>query len=110
MRAEMGFYTSESWARMVENPGDRSAVARKACEDVGGNLDAFYWAFGPDDFVAIAAVPDNASAAAVSAGVSSSGASHDVHIAICAFWACWTSSASASPCAGAAGDVLQPPA
>jgi uncharacterized protein with GYD domain len=75
----LGSYTSESWARMVENPGDRSAVARKACEDVGGNLDAFYWAFGPDDFVAIADVPDDASAAAVSAGVSSSGALHSVH-------------------------------
>ena len=75
----LGSYTSESWTRMVENPGDRSAVARKACEDVGGSLEAFYWAFGPDDFVAIADVPDDASAAAVSVGVSSSGALHSVH-------------------------------
>ena len=75
----LGSYTSESWARMVETPGDRSAVARKACEDVGGNLEAFYWAFGPDDFVAIAELPDDASAAAVSVGVASSGALHNVH-------------------------------
>jgi uncharacterized protein with GYD domain len=71
-----GSYTSESWARMVENPGDRSSAARAACEAVGGSLEAFYWAFGPDDFVAIADVPDDASAAAVSVGVSSSGAVH----------------------------------
>ncbi len=72
----VGSYTAESWARMVETPGDRSAAARAACEAVGGTLDAFYWAFGPDDFVAIADVPDDASAAAVSVGVSSSGAVH----------------------------------
>ena len=74
----IGSYTSESWARMVENPGDRAAVARAACEAVGGSLESFYWAFGPDDFVAIAEVPDDASAAAVSVGVSSSGALHGV--------------------------------
>jgi len=59
-----GSYTSESWARMVDNAGDRSAVVRKTCEDVGGTLETYYWAFGPDDF---------------SVGVSSSGAVHKVH-------------------------------
>ena len=69
----MGSYTSESWARMVDNPSDRAAVARAAAEAVGGTLESFYWAFGPDDFVAIADVPDDASAAGISVGVSSSG-------------------------------------
>ena len=74
----VGSYTSESWARMMENPGDRAAVARAACEAVGGSLEAYYWAFGPDDFVAIADVPDDASAGALSVAVSSSGALHGV--------------------------------
>lgn len=74
----VGSYTAESWARMVANPGDRSAVARAACEAVGGRLEAYYWAFGPDDFVAIADLPDDSSAGAVSVGVSSSGALHGV--------------------------------
>lgn len=74
-----GSYTSESWARMVDNAGDRSAVVRKTCEDVGATLETYYWAFGPDDFVAIVDVPDDASVAAISVGVSSSGAVHKVH-------------------------------
>ncbi len=68
--------TSEPWARMVEKPGDRSAVPRAACEAAGGTLEAFYWAFGPDDFVAIAELPDDASAGALSVGISGSGALH----------------------------------
>ena len=70
----LGSYSTESWARMVETPGDRSAVAREACEAAGGRLDSYYWSFGPDDFVAIADLPDDASAGAVSVGVQSSGA------------------------------------
>lgn len=70
----IGSYTSESWARMMESPGDRAEVARAACEAVGGSLECFYWAFGPDDFVVIADAPDDASAAALSVGVSGSGA------------------------------------
>jgi uncharacterized protein with GYD domain len=70
----VGSYTSESWARMVDNPSDRTAAARAACEAAGGSLEAFYWAFGPDDFVAIADVPDDAGAAAISVGISGSGA------------------------------------
>ena len=74
----VGSYTSDSWARMVENPQDRSVAARTAVEAVGGTLETFYWAFGPDDWVAIADLPDAASAGAVSIGVSSAGAVHSV--------------------------------
>lgn len=74
-----GSYTAESWARMVENPGDRAAAVRAACETAGGRPEAFYWAFGPDDFVIIADLPDDASAGALSVGVSSSGAVQGVH-------------------------------
>jgi uncharacterized protein with GYD domain len=70
----LGSYTSESWKRMIDNPGDRSAAARQACEAVGGTLEAFYWAFGPDDVMGIADLPDDTSAGAFSVAVSSSGA------------------------------------
>lgn len=70
----LGSYSSESWARMIENPGDRTAAARAAAEAVGGSVEALYWAFGPDDVVVIADIPDDTTAAAVSVAVTSSGA------------------------------------
>lgn len=74
----VGSYTADSWARMVENPSDRAAVAREAFEAVGGRLEAYYWAFGPDDWLAIADIPDDTAAAAVSVAASSSGAMRGV--------------------------------
>jgi uncharacterized protein with GYD domain len=70
----VGSYAAESWAGMMRSPEDRSTVARQACEALGGSLDAFYWAFGPDDWLAIADLPDEITAVAVS----SSGAVRDV--------------------------------
>ena len=51
----------------------RRDAAGKACASVGGTLDAFYFAFGEDDVVAIMDLPDNASAAAVALLVGASG-------------------------------------
>lgn len=70
----VGSYPAESWSRMIENPSDRSAVAREAFESLGGSLESYYWAFGPDDWLAIGEVPDDVSAAALSVAASSSGA------------------------------------
>jgi uncharacterized protein with GYD domain len=69
-----GSYTPQAWAKMIESPEDRSKAARDATEAVGGKVESFYWAFGPDDFVAIADLPDDEAAGAVSVGVSSGGA------------------------------------
>jgi len=74
----VGSYTAESWAAMIREPGDRSAVARQACEALGGSLESFYWAFGPDDWLAIADLPDDGTAGAVSVAVASAGAVHGV--------------------------------
>jgi uncharacterized protein with GYD domain len=74
----VGSYTADSWARMIDNPGDRAAVARDACDGVGGRLEAFYWAFGPDDLVAITDLPDDASAAAIGVALASTGAMHGI--------------------------------
>ena len=70
----VGSYTPDSWARMIENPSDRAGVAREAFENAGGSLESYYWAFGPDDWVAIGDLPDDASAAALSVAASSAGA------------------------------------
>jgi uncharacterized protein with GYD domain len=68
-----GSYSRESMAAMVQSPEDRTSAARKLVENVGGKLECFYWAFGPDDFVAIADLPDDESAGAVSMAVSGAG-------------------------------------
>lgn len=72
--AVMGGYTAETWARFVQNPGDRAAAVRKAVEAVGGKLDNIWWSFGEDDYLVIVDAPDDVTAAAVSVAVGSSGA------------------------------------
>jgi uncharacterized protein with GYD domain len=67
-------YTSESWARMISTPGDRTAAVRQVLGSVGGTLECIYWIMGAHDGIAIADVPDTVSAAAVSIAVTSSGA------------------------------------
>jgi uncharacterized protein with GYD domain len=45
-------------------------------ESAGGRLEAYYFAFGPHDAVAIVELPDNVSAAALSIAASGGGAVH----------------------------------
>jgi len=52
--------------------GRRDAVSQ-AVETLGGKLEAFYFAFGADDVVAITDMPDNGSAAGLALAVSASG-------------------------------------
>ena len=51
----------------------RAAAAKAAVEEVGGTLEAFYFAFGDSDVYLIADLPDNASAAAIGLTVSAGG-------------------------------------
>jgi uncharacterized protein with GYD domain len=68
-------YTPEGVRGLVKDGGSqRRAAAEAALKGVQGRLEAFYFAFGDTDVYAIADVPDNASAAAVSLAVSASGA------------------------------------
>lgn len=67
-------YSSETWARMIDAPGDRAAAIRQMLGSVGGSLEAIYWMFGAYDGIAILDVPDSLSAAAVSLAAGSSGA------------------------------------
>ena len=59
-------YSVQATASMVKNPQDRAAAVRPMIERMGGKLHGFWLAFGEYDIVAIAEMPDNASAAAIS--------------------------------------------
>jgi uncharacterized protein with GYD domain len=67
-------YSSDSWARMISAPGDRTAAVRQVLGSLGGSLECIYWMFGSHDGIAIADLPDSVSAAAASIAVSSTGA------------------------------------
>ena len=53
--------------------GRRDAIG-KLLADLGGTLEAFYFAFGENDVYVIAEVPDNTTAAAISLTVGAAGA------------------------------------
>lgn len=70
-------YTAEGTRGLLRDGGSkRRASAEEAIRSLGGRLEAFYFAFGEIDVFAIADMPDNVSAAAVSLAVSASGAVH----------------------------------
>ena len=67
-------YTSEAWARMIQNPGDRTATLRRLAESLGGSVECVYWMLGGYDGIVILDVPDSISVAALSITVGSTGA------------------------------------
>ena len=67
-------YTSDAWARMIDNPGDRTAAVRRAVESLDGSLECLYWMLGTHDGIAIAQFPGSDQAAALSAMISGTGA------------------------------------
>jgi uncharacterized protein with GYD domain len=66
-------YSSDAWARMIQNPGDRTAAIRQLAGALGGSVESVYWMFGPYDGIVIADLPDAADAAALSVAVGSTG-------------------------------------
>ncbi len=67
-------YTSETWSRMVDQPGDRTAAVRATVEAAGGHLEALYWMTGGQDGFVILETPDAETALAVGVTSMSSGA------------------------------------
>jgi uncharacterized protein with GYD domain len=67
-------YTPETWARMAEQPGDRTAAVRAAAEAVGARLEALYWMLGEADGMVLLEAPDAQTAAAVTLTSASTGA------------------------------------
>lgn len=72
--ALLGGYTTETWARFIQNPGDRQGPVRRAVEAAGGKLESLYWSFGEDDYLVIIECPDDVAAAAIAVAVGSTGA------------------------------------
>ena len=68
-------YTLEGVNGLLEVGGsDRAQVVENLVSSVGGNVEAFYYAFGEDDAYVIAELPSDAAAAALSLRVSAAGA------------------------------------
>jgi uncharacterized protein with GYD domain len=58
---------------MKEGAASRLKAVRQLVESVGGKVEVAYWAFGEDDFILIAELPDNAAAAAAATTVAATG-------------------------------------
>jgi uncharacterized protein with GYD domain len=67
-------YTSEGTRGLLLDGGSgRKAAVEKTLHDMGGKLEAMYYAYGDTDVVLIADLPDAASALALSLRVNASG-------------------------------------
>ncbi len=70
-----GTYTPEGAKGLLKQGGtSRRAQIGDMIKGLGGNMEAFYWAFGDTDLFVIAELPDAATAAAVGLTVSGAGA------------------------------------
>jgi uncharacterized protein with GYD domain len=68
-------YTSEgAKGVMAEGGSSRRDTINKVIQNMGGSMEAFYFAFGDDDVYVIADLPNNSAAAAVALAVNSSNA------------------------------------
>lgn len=72
-----GSYSMEGAKGLVKEGGSsRREVVEKTAAGLGGSVEAFYYAFGDDDVIVIADLPNHAAAAALSLNVGASGAVH----------------------------------
>jgi len=70
-----GSYSQQGLKGMLKEGGSkRREAAEQIINATGGPLEAYYYAFGSDDFVIIAELPSNVDAAALSFAVNASGA------------------------------------
>jgi uncharacterized protein with GYD domain len=67
-------YTSDAWRTQVGNPQNPLDRVRFVVENLGGQIETIYYAFGDYDIVAIIQFPDNQSAAALSLAAQAGGA------------------------------------
>jgi uncharacterized protein with GYD domain len=70
-----GSYTEQGLKGVLQEGGSkRREAAEQAIKGMGGRLEAYYYAFGSDDFVTIVDLPSNVEAAALLLAISASGA------------------------------------
>jgi uncharacterized protein with GYD domain len=68
-------YNADGVRGLIKEGGSkRRAVVQKLVEGMGGKLEAFYYAYGEDDAVIIADLPDAGAGLAISLSVNASGA------------------------------------
>ena len=68
-------YTNQGIQGLLKDSASgRRADVQAAVKTVGGKVEAFYYAFGEDDAIAILDLPNNTAAAALSLSVSGTGA------------------------------------
>ena len=67
-------YTADGAQGLISEGGSgRVEIGAKLAEELGGKLEAYYFAFGEDDVVGILDLPDNVSMAAVAMTVGATG-------------------------------------
>jgi uncharacterized protein with GYD domain len=70
-----GSYTEQGLKGVLQEGGSkRREAAEQLVKGMGGRLEAYYYAFGSNDFVIIVDLPSNVDAAALSLAVNASGA------------------------------------
>lgn len=68
-------YTAEGVRGLLKEGGtSRRATVEQLVKELGGSIEAFYYAFGGDDVFVIADIPDHVTAAAISLTVGAAGA------------------------------------
>jgi len=68
-------YNADGVKGLIKEGGSkRRAAVTKLVEGLGGKLEAFYYAYGPDDAFIIAELPDAATGVALSLAVNATGA------------------------------------
>jgi uncharacterized protein with GYD domain len=75
-------YTPETWARLIKNPEDRRAAAKRYIESVGGKLHGFWYGFGEQDGYNLWEAPDNVSMAATVIAIGAGGALKSTHTTV----------------------------
>lgn len=73
-------YSSGSWARMINSPGDRTTAVHQTLESLGGSLECIYWVLGTHDGYSIVDLPDSVSAEALMAAMTKTGAFKSVEV------------------------------
>ena len=66
--------TGETVGRFMQNPMDRSSAVRDLVSQVGGELEFYYFMLGQYDGAVVCTLPDTASAVALAAAVTGTGA------------------------------------
>ena len=72
-------YSREGLQALIKNPQNRIDHVRSVIEKLGGKIQTAWFSFGEYDVVAIAELPDNVSAAALSMAFAAGGSCNKVH-------------------------------